>query len=47
MTVADKHVSVVYTYIYRVSDGKIIENWALGDALSVVEQLGMKLTLEQ
>jgi predicted ester cyclase len=47
MTVAGKHVSVVYTNIYRVAGGKIIENWALGDALSLVEQLGMKLTPTQ
>jgi predicted ester cyclase len=46
-TVAGKDVSVVYTNIYRVAGGKIIENWAQVDGLSLVEQLGMKLTPAQ
>jgi predicted SnoaL-like aldol condensation-catalyzing enzyme len=41
--VADKDVSVVYTNIYRIVDGKIVENWYLSDSLSLAEQLGMKL----
>lgn len=44
MAVADKDVSVVYTNIYRIADGKIVENWYLSDNLSLAEQLGMKLT---
>jgi predicted ester cyclase len=43
MTVADKDVSVVYTNIYRIADGKIAENWYQADSLSLAEQLGMKL----
>jgi predicted ester cyclase len=43
MAVADKDVSVVYTNIYRIADGKIVENWYLSDSLSLAEQLGMKL----
>jgi ketosteroid isomerase-like protein len=42
--VADKDVSVVYTNIYRIADGKIVENWYLSDSLYLAEQLGMKLT---
>lgn len=42
--VTDKDVSVVYTNIYRISDGKIVENWYLSDSLYLAEQLGMKLT---
>jgi ketosteroid isomerase-like protein len=41
--VADKDVSIVYTNIYRIADGKIVENWYLADSLSLAEQLGMKL----
>jgi predicted ester cyclase len=42
--VKDRDVSVVYTNIYRIADGKIVENWYLTDSLSLAEQLGMKLT---
>jgi ketosteroid isomerase-like protein len=41
--VADKNVSVVYVNIYRIADGKIVENWYLSDSLSLAEQLGMRL----
>ena len=43
MAVVDKEVSLVYTNIYRVVDGRIRENWADADRLSLAEQLGMKL----
>jgi ketosteroid isomerase-like protein len=41
--VAGKEVSTVFTNNYRVSDGRIRENWADADRLSLAEQLGMKL----
>jgi SnoaL-like polyketide cyclase len=41
---ADKDVSIVYTNIYRIAEGKIAENWYQADGHSLVEQLGMKLT---
>jgi len=44
MVVADKDVTIVYTNIYRIADGKIVENWYQSDSLSLAEQLGMKLT---
>jgi ketosteroid isomerase-like protein len=44
IAVAGKDVSIVYTNIYRVADGKIVENWYQPDSLSLAEQLGMKLT---
>jgi predicted ester cyclase len=37
-------VSMVYTNLYRIADGKIVENWYQSDSLSFAEQLGMKLT---
>jgi predicted SnoaL-like aldol condensation-catalyzing enzyme len=44
MAVPEKDVSIVYTNIYRIADGKIVENWYQSDNLSLAEQLGMKLT---
>jgi ketosteroid isomerase-like protein len=38
-----KKVSIVYSNIYRVIDGKICENWANVDRLSLAEQFGMQL----
>lgn len=43
MAVPEKDVSIVYTNIYRIADGKIVENWYQSDNLSLAEQLGMKL----
>jgi predicted ester cyclase len=44
IAVADTDVSIVYTNIYRIAEGKIVENWYQSDSLSLAEQLGMKLT---
>jgi ketosteroid isomerase-like protein len=44
MAVPAKDVSIVYTNIYRIADGKIVENWYQSDNLSLAEQLGLKLT---
>jgi predicted ester cyclase len=41
--VTDKDVSVVYVNIYRIADGKIVDNWYLSDSLYLAEQLGLKL----
>jgi ketosteroid isomerase-like protein len=38
-----KDVSIIYVNIYRVVDGRIRENWADTDRLTLAEQLGMKL----
>jgi predicted ester cyclase len=42
--VRKKPVTVVYFNIYRVSGGRIRENWAMSDRLSFAEQLGFQLT---
>ena len=39
-----KKVSIIFSNIYRVADGKIRENWANVDGLSLAEQLGMQLS---
>jgi predicted SnoaL-like aldol condensation-catalyzing enzyme len=39
-----KKVSIIYSNIYRVVDGKIRENWANADRLSLAEQFGMQLS---
>ena len=36
-------IKVNYTNIYRIIDGRIVENWAAMDRLSLAEQLGFKL----
>jgi len=41
--ISGKEVSMIYVNIYRVVDGRIRENWADTDRLSLAEQLGMKL----
>jgi predicted ester cyclase len=43
MTVKEKDVSVIYANIYRIVDGRIVENWVASDRLNLAEQLGMKL----
>ena len=43
MPVADKDVVMIYTNVYRIAEGKIVENWAAMDRLGLAEQLGMKL----
>ena len=40
---AGEEVSMVFTNIYRVSDGRTHENWVNADRLSLAEQLGVKL----
>jgi predicted ester cyclase len=37
-------VTLIYCNIYRVSGGRIRENWATADRLSFAEQLGFQLT---
>jgi predicted ester cyclase len=39
-----KPVTLVYFNIYRVSAGRIRENWAEFDSMSLAEQLGFQLT---
>ena len=39
-----KTVNIIYSNIYRVVDGKIRENWANADRLSLAEQFGMQLS---
>ncbi|MGO9337916.1 MAG: ester cyclase [Terracidiphilus sp.] len=39
-----KPVTLVYFNIYRVSGGRIRENWAEYDRMSMVEQLGFQVT---
>ena len=39
-----KPVTLVYFNIYRVSGGRIIENWAGYDRMSMAEQLGFQVT---
>jgi ketosteroid isomerase-like protein len=38
-----RNVTVVYSNVYRVFDGRIRDNWFVSDPLSLAEQLGMKL----
>jgi predicted ester cyclase len=42
--VEGKKVSIIYSNIYRVVDGKIRENWANADRLWLAEQFGMQLS---
>jgi predicted SnoaL-like aldol condensation-catalyzing enzyme len=42
--VKETDVAVIYTNIYRIVDGRIVENWVASDRLYLAEQLGMKLT---
>jgi predicted ester cyclase len=42
--VKEKDVTVIYTNIYRIVDGRIVENWVGSDRLYLAEQLGMTLT---
>ncbi len=37
-------VRVHYTNIYRIAEGRIVENWLVSDRLSLAEQLGYRLT---
>jgi len=43
MAIKEKDVAVIYTNIYRIVDGRIVENWVASDRLGLAEQLGMKL----
>lgn len=36
-----KHISLSIMHIDRVEDGKIVEHWGQGDALGLMQQLGM------
>jgi ketosteroid isomerase-like protein len=42
-TVRKKPLTRIYSNVYRVSGGRIRENWALADQLSLAEQLGFQL----
>jgi predicted ester cyclase len=44
VSVRRKPVTLIYCNIYRVSGGRIRENWATADRLSFAEQLGFQLT---
>ena len=43
MAVAAKPVALVYSNIYRVSGGRIVENWASADSLALARQIGVTL----
>jgi ketosteroid isomerase-like protein len=41
--VTAKDVELIYTNVYRIAGGRIVENWVGADRLALAEQLGMKL----
>ncbi len=43
VSVSGRDVTVVYSNLYRVVDGRVRDNWSVTDRLSLAEQLGMKL----
>ena len=43
VAVSGRDVTIVYSNVYRVVDGRIRDNWFVSDRLSLAEQLGMKL----
>lgn len=44
LTVSEpRPVRVYYTNIYRIADGRIVENWFVSDRLVLAQQLGYKL----
>jgi predicted ester cyclase len=43
VAVSGRAVTVVYSNVYRVVDGRVSDNWFVSDRLSLAEQLGMKL----
>ena len=38
-----KKITFTYTNVFRIRDGRIVENWVGMDRLGLMEQLGMKL----
>lgn len=44
---APKPVTMRYVNIYRIANGKIVENWASYDRLALAEQLGFDLTSDR
>ncbi len=44
VAVPGKDVVVHYTNIYRIANGRIVENWAAYDRLHLLEQLGFGVT---
>jgi predicted ester cyclase len=40
VTVTDRPVTLTYQNIYRVTDGRIVENWADYNSLDLARQLG-------
>jgi ketosteroid isomerase-like protein len=44
VSVQRKPITLIYFNIYRLSGGRIRENWAMADRLSLAEQLGFQLT---
>jgi ketosteroid isomerase-like protein len=41
--VTGKDIEVIYTNVYRIVGGRIVENWVGADRLALAEQLGMTL----
>jgi len=41
-----RDITMTYVNIYRIRDGRIVENWASSDRLSLMKQLGMTLCPE-
>ncbi len=43
MLFSGKDIRIVYTNIYRIAGGRIVENWYTTNGLDVADQLGIKL----
>ncbi|MDM4766847.1 ester cyclase [Pelomonas sp. SE-A7] len=44
LPIAGKDVVASYTNVYRIANGRIVENWAAYDRLHLAEQLGFSLS---
>jgi len=46
MSIAGKPVRIVYTNIYRIAGGRIVENWYQTNGIDLADQLGLKLVAQ-